>query len=86
MALMVPSFIAPSRTCISISCRGDDAVMDSLLEKISIEGFFVFHVTKAGYISDTELCFAPNPPPILGFDTLIFDFGIPRAFAMILLQ
>ena len=60
--------------------------MDSLLEKISIEGFFVFQVTKAGYISDTELCFAPNPPPILGCDTLIFDFGIPSAFAMILLQ
>lgn len=33
----------------------------------------------------THVCFAPNPPPILGFDTRIFDFGISSAFARILL-
>ena len=31
-------------------------------------------------------CFAPKPPPILGFVTRIFDGDIPSACDMILLQ
>ena len=31
------------------------------------------------------VCFAPNPPPILGFTTLIFDFDVSSAVASILL-
>ena len=39
----------------------------------------------AGYTSATTVCFAPNPPPILGLMTLILDLGISRAWARILL-
>jgi len=82
----MPSFVAPSLTCICISCLGDDADNDSFLEKIIFEGFFVIQVTNAGYISETDVCFAPKPPPILGFVTLIIDGEIPSACDMILLQ
>ena len=41
-------------------------------------------MTNAGYTSEIELCFAPNPPPILGFDTRIFDFGMHNALDKIL--
>ncbi len=46
------------------------------------DGFLVIHVTKPN-ISATTVCLAPKPPPILGFSTLIFDFGIPSALAKI---
>ena len=82
----IPSLVAPSLTCICISCLGDEADNDSSLENIIIAGFLVFHVTNAGYISETEVCFAPKPPPILGFVTRIFDGDIPSACDMILLQ
>ena len=42
-------------------------------------GFPVFHVTNAGNTSVILVCFAPNPPPIRGFVTRIFDLGISRA-------
>ena len=57
---------------------------ETLLLKIILDGFFVIHVTNAGYTSEIELCFAPNPPPILGFDTRIFDFGMHNALDRIL--
>ena len=60
----IPSLVAPSLTCICISCLGDEADNDSSLENIIIAGFLVFHVTNAGYISETDVCFAPKPPPI----------------------
>ena len=37
----------------------------------------------AGYTSDTTVCFAPKPPPILGLIIRTFDFGIPSARATI---
>ena len=82
----IPSLVAPSLTCICISCLGDEADCVSSLENIILDGFFVFHVTNAGYISDTDVCFAPNPPPILGLVTLILDGDIPSACEIILLQ
>ena len=82
----IPSLVAPSLTCICISCLGDEADSDSSLENIILDGFLVFHVTNAGYISETEDCFAPNPPPILGLVTLILDGDIPSACEIILLQ
>ena len=44
--------------------------------KMIFDGFFVIHVTYAGYTSLIDVCFAPNPPPILGLLTRIMDFGI----------
>ena len=75
---------APTRTVTSISCLGVEAVWDSFRVKIILEGFPVFHVTKAGNTSATTVCFAPKPPPILGFVTRILDLGIPRALDTIL--
>ena len=51
--------------------------------KIIFDGFFVIHVTYAGYTSLTEVCFAPKPPPILGLLTRIMVFGIWSALEMI---
>ena len=51
----------------------------------AVLGLPVTHVTKAGNTSATTVCFAPKPPPILGFETRIFDLGIPRALDTILL-
>ena len=48
MALSFPFFIPPTRTFTSISWRGEEAVWDSSRLKISMQGFFVFQVTKAG--------------------------------------
>ena len=45
---MLPSFMAPTFTCISISCRGEEAVCVSSLVKTSMDGFFSIQVTKAG--------------------------------------
>ena len=36
-------------------------------------------MTNAVKISQQAVCLAPNPPPILGLITLIFDFGISKA-------
>lgn len=83
MAWMIPSLVAPTRTETSISWRGVEAVWLSVREKIILDGRPVFQVTKAGKISETTVCFAPKPPPILGFTTRIFDLGIPRALEMI---
>ena len=83
MAWMIPSLLAPILTETSISCRGVEAVWDSAREKIILEGLPVFQVTKAGKISETTVCLAPKPPPILGFITRIFDLGMPRALEMI---
>jgi len=82
----MPSFVAPSLTCICISCLGDEAVSDSYLENMILDGFLVLHVTNAGYISLTDVCLAPKPPPILGFVTRISEGDIPSACDIILLQ
>ena len=42
------ALVAPRRTCISISWRGEDAVWLSSRVKISLQGFLGFQVTKAG--------------------------------------
>ena len=84
IARILPSFIAPRRIVTSISWRGVDAVWDSSLVKIIFDGFPVFQVTNAGKISATTVCFAPNPPPILGLETRIFDFGMHNALDKIL--
>ena len=48
-----------------------------------LDGFFVIHVTNAGYTSEIALCFAPNPPPIRGLTTLTLDFGMLSPLAII---
>ena len=53
--------------------------MLSCREKISMEGFFSFQVTKAGYTSETAVCLAPNPPPSRAFRTRIMEAGMCRA-------
>ena len=83
MASIVPSFLAPIRTCIFISC------LELLAAKVSsrvytiLLGFLSFHVTNAVKISQQAVCLAPKPPPILGLMTLIFDFGISKALLKI---
>ena len=46
-----------------------------------MDGLPVCQVTKAGYISQTLVCFAPKPPPTRGLTTRIMDFGMPSALA-----
>ena len=48
MARMVPSRIAPTRTCMRIACRGEEIVIDSSRVKTIIAGRPVFIVTIAG--------------------------------------
>ena len=83
IARILPLLSAPMRTRIFISCLGDEAVCDSFLVNIIIDGLPVIRVTKAGNTSATTVCFAPNPPPIRGLNTWILFFGIPSAFERI---
>ena len=49
----MPSFVAPSRTCISISWRGEEAVWLSTRLKMILEGFLGFPGHKGGvYLAD----------------------------------
>ena len=57
--------------------------MDSSLVNRILAGLPVFQVTTAGYTSDTDVCFAPNPPPMRGLITRTLLFGISRALARI---
>lgn len=83
-ARILPSLLAPIVTVTSISWRGEDAIRDSFLVKIIFAGLPVFIVTIAGYTSATTVCLAPKPPPIRGLITRTLDFGMSKAFAMIL--
>ena len=69
----------------TVSAQYDDRLY-TYLENMILDGFLVIHVTNAGYISLTDVCLAPKPPPILGFVTRISEGDIPSACDIILLQ
>ncbi|MNM70157.1 hypothetical protein D3C81_817810 [compost metagenome] len=78
---MVPSFSAPIVTLILIACLVLVASKFSFLSYIILDGFPVFKVTRAVYISTTEVCLPPKPPPTLGLIILILLGDISNALA-----
>ena len=84
IAFKFPSLSAPTLTSKNISCLLLEPTKVSLLVNTNFAGLPVFIVTNAVNISVAAIFFPPNPPPILGLITLIFEDGIPNTFLSIL--